>query len=109
MSRARDKGTAWESRVVAELVGLHPRAERRATGGTRDRGDIAGVTGWVVECKNAQRVELGAWMDEAATEAANAGVSRYAVVMPRRRKPTAEGYAVVPIWLLAELMQPDGA
>ena len=74
MSQARAKGTAWESLIVAYLRDQGwKNAERRALGGTQDRGDIAGVPGVVIEAKNAARIELAAWLDEAKVEAARDG------------------------------------
>lgn len=108
MSRSKAKGTAWESRLVDFLHAAgHPRAERRASNGVNDRGDVAGVDGWVLEAKCCARVELAAWMDEAEREAKAAGVARWAVVFPRRSHATAKAFAVVPLWLLAELMRED--
>lgn len=104
---SKAKGTAWESRVVEHLRGLHPAAERRAMHGTNDRGDVAGIPGWALEAKAHRSLRLAEWVDQAEKEAANAGVTRFAVVFPRRGKPTAQGYAVVPLWLLSELMLPD--
>ena len=85
MSRSRAKGTAWESRIVEALreAGFAG-AERRALNGARDRGDIAGVIGTVIEAKDCQRTELAAWVDEADKEAANDG-ARYGVVWHHRR------------------------
>lgn len=103
------KGRTWEVAVVDYLRGLHPRAERRVQGGSRDKGDVAGIDGWVLECKCADRAELGAWLDEAQREAAEAGVSRFAVVFKRRRKPAADAYVLMPLWLLSELMLPEGS
>jgi hypothetical protein len=109
MSASVAKGTRWESRLVDFLRPLHPRVERRAKSGNKDKGDVAGIDGWVIEAKNCKAVELAKWMDEAAVEASNAGAARYAVVFPRRSHATAKAYAVIPLWLLAELMLPDGA
>jgi hypothetical protein len=50
---------------------------------------------------------LAAWLDEAEKEAANAGVSRFAVVFPRKSHTVDKAYAVMPAWLLAELMRED--
>ena len=108
MSASKRKGSSWERRVVEFLAANgHPRAERRVSNGVNDRGDLAGVDGWVVEMKSCKRVELAAWMDEAEKEAKSAGVARFAVVFPRRSHATAKAFAVVPLWLLAELMLPD--
>lgn len=72
MSRNRAKGTSWESAVVTYLRGRGwPHAERRALSGANDRGDVAGVIGVVIECKNAAKVELAAWLDEASAERDN--------------------------------------
>lgn len=94
MSRARAKGTRWESSIVqalhdAEFTG----AERRVLHGRDDRGDIAGVAGLVIEAKDCARTELAAWVDEAEAEARNDG-ARYGVVWHHRRgrSSPAEGY-----------------
>lgn len=104
---AKKKGTAWESRLVDFLRPLHPRAERRAVAGTQDKGDVAGVDGWVISAKCHAKVTLAEWIDDAERQAKRAGVSRFAVVFPRKSHATAKAYAVVPLWLLSELMLPD--
>ena len=72
MSKSRRKGTAWESAIVDYLrANGVPHAERRALNGAKDRGDIAGLPGVVIEAKSAARVELAAWLDEAEAERAN--------------------------------------
>lgn len=103
------KGRRWEVDVVDFLRPLHPRAERRVQQGAKDRGDVAGIDGWVIETKCAKRAEPGVWLDEAKREALAAGVSRFAVVFKRRGKPAAEAYCLMPLWLLSELMLPDEA
>lgn len=87
MSANKRRGTAWESAIVAYLVSrgwLH--AERRALAGAKDRGDIAGVVGVVIEAKSATRVELAAWLDEANAEAVNDRARLGAVWFKRRGK-----------------------
>jgi hypothetical protein len=85
VSAARAKGTAAETAVVRFLqANGYPNAERRALAGSQDRGDIAGIPGVVIEVKAAARLELAAWVDEALTEAINAGASM-AVVWHKRR------------------------
>ena len=86
MSAAKQKGTAWESKIVDYLrVNGAPHAERRAQTGVNDQGDISGIPGVVTEAKNAQRTELPAWVDEAEREAANVGPGTLAVVWHHRR------------------------
>jgi hypothetical protein len=102
------KGARWEVRLVDWLTTRgHPHAHRRAKQGRNDRGDVGGITGWVIEAKNCRAVTLAAWLDEAEKEAANAGVSRFAVVFPRKSHTVDKAYAVMPAWLLAELMRED--
>lgn len=85
MSRSRTKGTAWESALVDYLrANGAPHAERRALNGAKDRGDIAGVPGVVIEAKSAAKVELGVWVDEAETERVNDGAEVGAVWFKRR-------------------------
>lgn len=95
MSAARRKGTAWESMVVEHLrANGAPHAERRALAGAKDRGDVAGIPGVVIECKSAARVELAAWLDEAETERANDRAD-VGVVWIKRRGRTSPGAGFV--------------
>jgi hypothetical protein len=95
MSRSRAKGTSWESAIVDYLrANGVPHAERRALGGAKDRGDIAGVPGVVFEAKSAARVELGPWLTEAEAERANDGAD-LAVVWHKRRGKASAGDAYV--------------
>ncbi len=82
---AKSKGTAFETAVVRYLRECGwPHAERRATRGARDAGDIAGIAGVAIEVKNAARVCLAEWLDEAMVERDNAG-ARHGVVWFKRR------------------------
>jgi len=85
VSASRRKGTAAESAVVAYLREHGWQlAERRAPSGARDRGDVAGVPGVVVEVKDCARLDLAGWVDEAGVESGHAG-ARLAVVWHKRR------------------------
>lgn len=97
MSRSKGKGTAWETAVCRYLTAEgFPHVERRALNGTIDRGDIAGIPGWVVEAKNCRRTELAAWLDEAAIEQANDGADFSAVWHHRRgRAQPADGFVTM--------------
>jgi hypothetical protein len=69
MSRSRAKGTAAETQVVAYLQSMgFIHAERRALSGAKDRGDVAGIPGTVIEVKNVIKPELAEWVKEAAAE-----------------------------------------
>ena len=87
MSVGKTKGTAAETAVVNYLIDNgFPHAERRALNGNQDRGDVAGVPGVVVEVKNAVRVELAQWLDEAMREGRQANASVSVVWFKRRAK-----------------------
>lgn len=103
---SKRKGTSWESTIVDYLKTrgwLH--AERRALAGNQDRGDIAGIPGVVIEAKNANRTELGSWLDEAKTETRNDHADLGVVWFKRRGRTSAgDGYVLMDgatfVWLL---------
>jgi hypothetical protein len=110
MSRSRAKGTAWESLIVDYLRrnGV-PHAERRALNGAKDRGDLAGIPGCVIEAKNEQRIQLAAWLDEATQEAANDGADIGVVWAKRKGRAAAEhGYIVMDPPTLLRLLTAAG-
>lgn len=96
MSASKGKGTAWETAIARYLADSgFPLAERRALAGAFDQGDIAGVP-VVIEAKNCARTELAAWVDEATSEAVNAGVDVGVVWHHRRGKGSpGEGFVTM--------------
>lgn len=106
VNRSKQKGTSWESAIVDYLRenGV-PHAERRALNGAKDRGDVAGIVGVVIEAKSAQTFTLSAWLDEALTERDNdrADIGVVWAKRPRKASPGA-GYVIMDgdtlLWLL---------
>jgi hypothetical protein len=95
MSASKDRGTRWESAIVGYLrANGVPHAERRALGGAKDRGDLAGLPGVVVEAKSAARIDLSGWLAEAEAERANDRAD-LGVVWVKRRGKTSPGDAYV--------------
>lgn len=87
MSASKRKGTAAESAVVDFLrTSGFTHAERRTLNGAKDRGDIAGLPGVVIEVKNCARQELAAWIAEAELERDNDRASLGVVWHKRRGK-----------------------
>jgi hypothetical protein len=87
MSASKKKGTAAETAVVQYLrASGFVQAERRTLNGAKDRGDIAGLPGTVIEVKNCARQELGAWIAEAELERDNDHASLGVVWHKRRGK-----------------------
>jgi hypothetical protein len=87
VSASKRKGTAAESAVVDFLrTSGFSQAERRTLNGAKDRGDIAGIPGVVIEVKNCARQELPAWVVEAEVERDNDHASLGVVWHKRRGK-----------------------
>jgi hypothetical protein len=71
-SRNKAKGSAWERAIVDYLRAAGwPFAERRIAGAAKDRGDIAGVVGVVIEAKNTASRNLAGWIEETELERVN--------------------------------------
>lgn len=84
VSKARAKGTSWESAIVSALHrNGFPEARRNPLAGSKDVGDIGGLP-IVIEAKNVVKTQLGLWVPEAQKEAFNAGVE-VGVVWHKRR------------------------
>lgn len=94
---AKKAGTSWESAIVEALIGHGwPYAERRRLNGNKDRGDIAGIPGVVIEAKNTKTLDLAGSLAEAHHEAANAGAGIGVAWFKRRGKASAlNGYVVM--------------
>jgi hypothetical protein len=110
MSRNKQVGTRWESAIVDYLrqVGaIH--AERRALNGAKDRGDIAGLPGVVIEAKSAARLDLAGWQAEAEAERVNDN-ARIGVVWAKRRgkASAADGYVLMDGATFVGLMRDAG-
>ena len=90
MSKEGRKGASFEQLVADYLAAAlqDDRIERRVKHGTQDRGDIAGLRirgkRAVVECKNHQRMELAAWLDEAERERGNDD-AEFGIVVHKRK------------------------
>ena len=102
MSKAKQKGTFWETAIVTFLIPFFPHAERRALNGQRDRCDITGIPGTnihaapCIEAKNATPWRLPEWWREVQTEVANAGAHHGVLWLKRRGKTSArEGWVIM--------------
>jgi hypothetical protein len=110
MTASKRKGTGWETAIVRHLqTNGVPHAERRALGGTKDRGDIAGIPGVVIEAKSAARHELAAWLDEAELERVNDQAAVGLVWIKRRgRTSPADGFVIMSGGTLLHLLAAAG-
>ena len=110
MSRNKQKGTAFETLVVRWLAEHgFPYAERRSLSGVNARGDISGIVGIVIECKNHKTLSFSEWLEEAAIERDNANADYGIVVAKRKNKgDAADQYAVMRLEDLARLLKDAG-
>lgn len=102
---AKAAGSKWE-RVCAELLRLLPSfaaAERAPRWGAEDKGDLLNTGDFTIECKATKSIDLAGFVDEAFVENLHSGRRWGVVFIKRRRKPSAEGYAVMRIEDWAEL------
>ena len=76
-------------------------------------GDITGTPGLVWEvkggdaAKDASDNQIADWMDEAQTEAGNAGATYGFLIVARRRKNVRDWWAVIDVCDLAKLVRRD--
>jgi O-succinylbenzoate synthase len=63
------------------------------TGGHDDHGDIVGIPGVFVECRNRARLELAQWIDATRADAQRLG-QHPIVVFPRRGKSITQAYVL---------------
>ncbi|GAB7039723.1 MULTISPECIES: hypothetical protein [Catenuloplanes] len=104
------KGTAWETAIVRFLNdnGV-PHAERRAKNGMKDRGDIAGIPGVVIEAKNERAIALASYLAEAEAERINDGADLGVAWVKRRGKSSpGDGYVVMTGATLVQLLAAAG-
>jgi hypothetical protein len=96
-TRNKAKGSAWERAIVEHLRAAGwPYAERRLAGSAKDRGDIAGVVGVVIEAKNTATARLAEWIAETEDERQNDGAWLGVVWHKRKGKTSAaDGYVTM--------------
>lgn len=90
MNKSKQKGTSFESAVVEYLRSAlcDSAIERRTLGGTKDRGDIAGVyigsERCVIECKACSTYKVSEWLKEAERERKNDAAAAGVVCAKRK-------------------------
>lgn len=111
-----ERGKAFERDVVGVLQ-RHgfPDCERVLRMGAHDDlGDIVGVPGLFIDCKDHQRITLPQWLDEAHVECVAASERRGIDLLPllivkRRGRAAAHSYAVMELIDAIQLMRDANA
>lgn len=106
MSRSRAVGSTFARMVCEFLAEAIPGVERRVDGGSRDRGDVAGLDadGWAVECKRTTRLEFAEAMKEAEKEAGHAKARWFVTVHWNRGKGVQNAFTTMPLWTFREVL-----
>lgn len=101
------KGSQWERDVAKWLrENGFEYAERRYGAGVKmDKGDLVGIPGVVIECKNLGRITLSTIIDETDRERINADAAVGIAVIKRRGKGPAEAYAMTKLPQMAYLLR----
>ena len=107
MSKSKQKGTTWESAVVAFLNENGIRCERRALVGNNDKGDILiySSPGTVLECKAEKQFDLASYIKEVDVEVVNAGGEFGAAIVKAPRKPVSKAYVVISLELFVKILR----
>lgn len=107
---SKRKGSTFERQLVDYLKKEGWKyAERRLAGDSKDRGDIAGVPGFVWEAKNEKRIDLAGYIKELETEVVNDKADCGAVVVKKRGTTNVgDCYAVMPVYMLVYLLKAAG-
>lgn len=94
----RQAGYQWEHDIVDLLREMgYPHAERRRAGAASDRGDVAGIPGVVIECKNHKLITLGVWMKGLIAKQRNDNGSLGVLFIKRKQASTRQSYAVMTV------------
>lgn len=112
-SAARSAGKTAERVFVAWARNNGaPHAERRVAGARKDRGDVAGIPGMVVEVKSPgpnSPTQLGPWLDETLAERDNDDAVIGMLVIKRRgRGCPSQWFAVTDGDTMARLLREAG-
>ena len=115
MSKQRNKGTSYETRVARYMRGVlqEPSIERRALHGSKDMGDLYGICchgfSGIAECKSHADYApalVARWREETLTERGNADADFALLVVDRYRAPMGRSDVHVTLRDLARIALP---
>jgi hypothetical protein len=99
----KQNGTEAETMTANYLRSWFPEVRRLALAGTADVGDLGGIPGLTVQVKGQHRMELAAWVDQAAKQHQRAGTDHFVVVHRRWNKSPARWYATTELGAFASM------
>lgn len=97
MSKAKQKGTSFETAVTNYIIAKGIPAKRKALAGALDEGDVdvGSPPKLVLECKNCRTYSFPQWVEESTTEAANAGLPCVVVAKRNGKGDPGEAFVVM--------------
>lgn len=106
---SKRKGDRFEREIADHLRSLGIMVDRTRVGWTDDRGDIHGIPGVVIECKNHKTLDLAQWIRELDDEISNAN-ARVGCVVHKRRGTTnaSDHYATMRFSTFIQLLREAG-
>jgi hypothetical protein len=104
---SKAKGYAGEREYVeaAHEAGFTEAERNGSRFGSKDRGDIGGIRGWVVQVKNVAVPKIPEYLRDAKEQAANAGVARYCLSFKLRGLHMRHGVTILPNALWFEMVR----
>ena len=104
-NRNKDRGTRWESAVCAFLRAAgHREVFRMADGGEFDAGDVGGLPGWALECRDRAKIDLAGNVRDAEQRAVHKNVPFAAAVIKKRNAPVADAYVCMSLVMFTEIL-----
>lgn len=101
----RSRGTAFESTCRDYLQRWFPHCERAPLWGAKDKGDLLGIPGFVIQCRNTKTIDLAGAIDDARAQADNNGRGLPVAIIKRRRKNVGQSYVVMELADWARLIR----
>lgn len=107
MTVAQNKRKGYEFEVdCCDFVRAdYPDVERNGTRyGPKDRGDMANVGDWTLQCKNVKVDQWSKWFTATAVQSTNNQTRWWAVIRKARNQNVSESLFCMPFWKGLELM-----
>jgi hypothetical protein len=106
---AQKRGPQFELDVCKFFIGRGWKTRKLGSfQGAGDIGDIDGIPGWTVQCKNTGVMSIGAALTDAAKQAKRAGRPWWCVIFKRRNHPVARSYVVLELGQFEDLIAGAG-
>lgn len=103
--QSKQLGYTYEVAVRDHLKPEYPRVKRNGSQyGANDRGDLGGVPGWTIQCKNVLQDRWSEWFKATTTQAVNNKTRWWVIVRKTRGKSVGESLFTMSLEKGRELM-----